>query len=228
MTANFYAGMIPFFPTTPPIGCYSWEYNLPVATNVGSAPFTWEVVNDPYSFHMPDDGDVTVDRDFYYLPSHDDPTYPLSMMQDGCDGYTATFEVFQIPSSVPAAMLAFLESYVTTTALGPYEAFSHWQWSWAGATIEVSLTCFYYWPLAIIDPDISFLTLWHLDFDDSFGGTPDFVYPQDGSSTTTHGIPGVYTITDAYNGSASAIWEATEDIGVIDDVVGPLTMAQLI
>lgn len=207
-----------FVPTAP---CYSWEYQLPVSTNAGSAPYEWEVVNDPVSDSEPDGGSVTRDRDFYYLPNRDDP---LSMMQEGCDGYTATFEIFQIPGSVPAALQAFLESYVTTTALGPYSAFAQWQWTWAGATIDISITCFYYWPLGILDPDISFETSWSLNF--SGAGTPGFAYPQSGSSTTTHGITGVYTITDAELPSATAIWEATGSVGSIDDVVGPMTMTQ--
>lgn len=222
MTANFYAGMIPFFPTA--TACYSWEYQLPVSTNVGTAPYEWEVVNDPVSDGEPDGGSVTRDRDFYYLPNTDDP---FSMMQPGCDGYTATFEIFQIPSSVPAALLAFLESYVTTTALGPYTAFSQWQWTWAGATIDISITCFYYWPLGILPPDISFETSWSLNF--SGAGTPDFLYPQSGGGAgTTHDIAGVYSILDASLPSATAIWESTNGVGAIDDVVGQLVMAQLI
>lgn len=224
-----WAGMIPFFPTG---RCGCWVYSLPTLTNFSTGSESWALTHTTSTYHNQTDFPSFLDQYLVNGPGSTESSWEC-IRRPGCTGYTSTFEIFDIPPAIPVAMLAFFDTYVTTTSPAPYSATLTWELWWSGVYVWISINCFYYWPFSAPGyPTYQFSTAWRLEEDSGgLAGTPDFAFvPYDyviGTNDTmtgiNHPLAGVYTITDAELCAGRVWFQGSDGIANVDDVIGPLT-----
>lgn len=233
-----WAGMIPFSPVTS--RCKCWIYDLPLLTNESTGLESWTLVTTSHPGTGGFGGTPYFD-DNYTVVGPETGFGPGPIQDPTCTGYTATFEIFDIPPSIPASLLSYLAAYAATNGpngITPYSAGAEWQMRWAGVRVEIILNLYYQWVLPITVPNYQFSTSWRLVEDTGgMAGTPDFAFvPPDfviGTPDTmtgiNHPLAGVYTITDAELGGGTVNFSRTTGAtGAVNDVIGQLTFVRAV